>query len=139
MPQEVKTVLVVDDEESVRVFIADTLSREGYRVVLAEDYDEALSICRDSTLHFELLVTDVSLPGRSGCEVAADVLANRPNLKVLYISGSAGFEVLKLHGGPPEGAAFLPKPFAPWQLVNCLHRLIAEYQHASARHSIRCE
>lgn len=135
----VKTVLVVDDEESVREFIASTLSLEGYQVFLAEDYTEALAICEDPALILDLLVTDVSLPGRNGCEVATDVLANRPNLKVLYISGSAGFEVLKLHGGRPEGAAFLPKPFEPSQLLDCLRRLIAEYEQMTASHSIRCQ
>jgi DNA-binding NtrC family response regulator len=130
-----KTILVVDDEEPIRNVIAMALSRCGHRILVAGDYDMALSVYRELGSDLDVLITDVSLPGRTGCEVAADMLALQPNLKVLYISGYAGCEVFRLNEGPP--ASFLAKPFQPEQIRECVSRLLGEYAFSSESRATR--
>jgi len=89
-----ETVLVIDDEPSVRTLVAEVLSDLGYRVLEAGDGIEALGILR-SDLRIDLVVTDVGLPGgMNGRQVADAGLELRPGLKVLFITGYAETVVL---------------------------------------------
>jgi DNA-binding NtrC family response regulator len=126
MATEPKTVLVVDDEELLRAVIALTLSRDGYRVLVAGDYNQAMCISRQNWDELDILVTDICLPDRNGCELANALLAERPDLRVLYMSGSTGQEALELHEGPPACASFLPKPFRRAQLCEAVSRLLGD-------------
>jgi two-component system, cell cycle sensor histidine kinase and response regulator CckA len=104
-----ETVLVVEDEESVRRMAARTLSSRGYRVLEAGDAEQALAGEPEwGPIH--LLVTDVVMPGMGGRELAAALLARRPGLKLLYISGYTDDEVTR-RGLLDAGAPFLEKPF----------------------------
>ncbi|MBK6487519.1 MAG: response regulator [Gemmatimonadetes bacterium] len=106
-----RSVLVVDDEESVRRVAARALRREGYRVSEAGNADEALSLVSQDPSLADVLVTDVMMPGLSGVELASCIVAARPDVRVLFSSGAAGLsagEASRL----PRGAAFLPKPFS---------------------------
>ena len=112
------TVLVVDDDPLVRRAVDSVLSRGGYRVMAAQNADEAVTIARDIAI--DALVTDLVLPGLSGLAIASAVLAFRPDTKVLYVSGQ--------HELPPgrlqPGTAFLAKPFGPAELLQRLHELL---------------
>jgi CheY-like chemotaxis protein len=113
------TVLVVDDDPQVRWAIESVLSRAGYRVVAAHNADDAVTIAKDIIVH--ALVTDLVLPGLSGLALASAVLAFRPDTKVLYVSGMHQVSADRLQ----PGTAFLPKPFAPAELLDQLRSLLA--------------
>ena len=107
-----RTVLVVDDEESVRRVAARTLRREGYRVFEAADADEALALVSNDPSVADLLLTDLAMPGLNGLELASCIVAARPDVRILFSSGASvlvGGETSRL----PRGASFLPKPFTP--------------------------
>ena len=113
------TVLVVDDDPQVRWAIESVLSRAGYRVVAAHNADDAVTIAHDIAIH--ALVTDLVLPGLSGLALASAVLAFRPETKVLYVSGMHQVSADRLQ----PGSAFLPKPFAPAELLERLRALLS--------------
>ena len=106
-----EAVLVVDDEATVRMLVADVLTELGYKVVEAEDGASGLEVLRSKT-PIDLLITDVGLPGgMNGRQVADAARALRPGLKVLFITGYAETAVLS-HGHLEPGMHVLTKPFA---------------------------
>jgi PAS domain S-box-containing protein len=118
------TVLVVDDEPSVRMLVADVLQELGYTAVEAEDGPAGLKVLQ-SDRPIDLLVTDVGLPGgMNGRQVADAGRALRPHLKVLFITGYAENAVLS-HGYLDPGMHILTKPFAMEALASRIRELIA--------------
>jgi PAS domain S-box-containing protein len=109
------TVLVVEDRPEVRHYAAEVLTTFGYKVLSAEGPSEALLMCGQSDEEIDLLLTDVSMPQLSGPELAARLCQNRPQLKVLYMSGHAGDEI-NGHLMSGASAGFIAKPFGPKQL-----------------------
>lgn len=103
------TVLLVDDEETVRSLIADTLRDHGLTVLEAADGALALRILQSSA-HIDLLLTDVGLPGVTGRQLAEVSLRERPNMPVMLITGYAGPALRE--GALPEGAELILKPFS---------------------------
>ncbi|MCW6506926.1 PAS domain-containing protein [Lichenifustis flavocetrariae] len=105
------TVLVVDDEPSVRMLVADVLGEAGCNAIEAEDGVAALKIL-ESAVQIDLMVTDVGLPnGMNGRQVADAARALRPGLKILFITGYAENAVLG-HGHLDAGMEVITKPFA---------------------------
>jgi CheY-like chemotaxis protein len=104
------TILVVEDETSIRDLLADILTSYGYQILAADGGVEALRLSAqyDSPIH--LLVTDVVMPNMSGRELADRLRSQRPDLRVLYISGYTD-KVTARYGLSEPGVAFLPKPF----------------------------
>ncbi|MGA8619579.1 MAG: PAS domain S-box protein [Candidatus Sulfotelmatobacter sp.] len=102
-----ETVLLVEDEESVRQLVRETLEARGYRVLEAGNGNAALALAAGHSDPIHLIITDVVMPGLSGHELAQQLLAARPGLKVLYLSGYAqgAFPATEAH------KAFLQKPF----------------------------
>ena len=86
------------------------LAQNGYNVVEAEDGSTALAVAQTLPGELHLLVTDVVMPGMNGRELADRLGTDRPELRVLYISGYAEHAVVR-HGVLEEGIAFLSKPF----------------------------
>jgi DNA-binding response OmpR family regulator len=110
------TVLVVDDEELDRTLIAQLLTTIGCAVFEVEDYDKAIaSFSRNKDL-IQLLVTDISLPDGNGCDLAVKLMKQRPDLRVLFVSGHVGAEVCKYYGLDVSDRHFLRKPFSAAQL-----------------------
>jgi PAS domain S-box-containing protein len=106
-----ETVLVVDDEPSVRMLVTDVLQEVGYTALEAHDGSAALKVLR-SDARIDLLVTDVGLPGgMNGRQVADAARAIRPKLKVLFITGYAENAAIG-HGHLGPGMHVLTKPFA---------------------------
>jgi two-component system cell cycle sensor histidine kinase/response regulator CckA len=114
------TILLVDDEPSVRAITARLMRQLGYVVVEASGADEAIIECDRQPI--DALVTDVVLPGLSGPDLAARCRAKRPGLPVLLISGYAR-ETLASEGRTPAGASFLAKPFTLEALRGSLREL----------------
>jgi len=108
-------ILFVEDEESLRRMLCDFLVRCGYEVTEAGDGRTALERFRGRGADFDLLVTDVVMPGLGGAELAAALVGENPSLQVLYISGYAE-NSLAPQGLLRAGVRLLQKPFAPRQL-----------------------
>jgi two-component system cell cycle sensor histidine kinase/response regulator CckA len=118
-PCGVETILVVEDEESLRSVTSEYLLKKGYQVIAAEDFDKALVAADDSSRHIDLLVTDVVLPGASGPKLADRLASSRPEMKVLFVSGYTADALV--HGDLHRSDfAFLSKPFS----LNTLARKI---------------
>jgi two-component system cell cycle sensor histidine kinase/response regulator CckA len=105
-----QTVLLVEDEEGLRELAKRLLLRQGYTVVAARDADEALRLF-DENPSIDVLLTDVVMPGASGPELVGQLVARRPGLKVIYMSGYTD-EAIVQHGLLNPGIAFLHKPFS---------------------------
>jgi len=110
------TVLVAEDEPSVRALIVTVLQRCGYNVLAGADTDEAAAIAQRHDGPIDLLVADVIMPGPGGPQLATLVRRGRPELKVLYISGYTKDLDGRTRGGELD-APLLPKPFSPEQLA----------------------
>ena len=107
-----ETVLVVEDEPAVLTLSRRALEAQGYVVLAASDAAAALRVVERHGGTIHMLVTDVVMPGLSGRELADRLVAQRPGIRVLYMSGYPGDAVVQ-HGGLPQGSAFLQKPFSP--------------------------
>jgi signal transduction histidine kinase/ActR/RegA family two-component response regulator len=129
------TVLVVDDEPTLRSVIRRSLAREGYRVLVAEDGPRALLLASSHAAHIDLLITDVVMPGISGLELARQLQLQRPGLGVLFISGFT-FEESVPEADQRASTAYLPKPFDTKVLAFKVRELLAaSEQGAAARES----
>ncbi len=132
-PPGSETILLVEDEESVRALVRQVLKRKGYNVLEAEHVSQALQICREHGGEIHLVVTDVVMPEMSGRDLATQLTALRPHMKVLYMSGYTDDATLR-HGILPRGTSFLQKPFTPEVLVRAIHDIIhGAAGHAAAR------
>lgn len=103
-------VLLVEDDESVRRLARIFLERHGYRVYVARDQDEAIEMAHALRGRLHLLLTDVVMPGLNGHELAHRLVAELPNLKVLYMSGYPDDASLKQAVVDPR-TGFIQKPF----------------------------
>jgi two-component system cell cycle sensor histidine kinase/response regulator CckA len=118
------SVLLVEDEEMVRSVARRVLEKHGMRVVEAENPQKALAIFRARPDDFEVVVSDVVMPGMSGPAMVEELLLLKPGLKVLYMSGYTNNALL--HQSVVErGFVFLQKPFAPLELVRKVQELAA--------------
>ncbi len=111
-----ETILAVEDEPGVRSLIQGALRASGYTVLAAAASEEALALATQHAGTIHLLLTDVIMPGLNGKELAARLTLSRPEIKVLFISGYTA-DAIGQHGILEEGVAFLPKPFAPRDLL----------------------
>lgn len=112
------TILVVEDLAEVRALACAVLEKQGYSVLAAEDAAEASALVANHRGGVDLVLTDVSLPDQSGTELAARLVAERPDLPVLFMSGFA----------PEFGegcAQLLEKPFRPDQLIRRVDEVLA--------------
>jgi two-component system, cell cycle sensor histidine kinase and response regulator CckA len=115
-------VLLVEDEAVVRAIVERTLVRAGHRVVVATSAEEALEL-ENADGQFDLLVTDVVMPGMNGWELGKRLRQRWPGLRVLYISGYTE-DVAEPGGASEPGAAFLQKPFLPVDLLASMRKLL---------------
>lgn len=123
-----ESVLLVEDEESLRAFAREVLEGYGYRVVTAASGFEALRLFGDAG-PFQIIVTDVVMPGMGGAELIRQVLKKEPAIRVLYMSGYTGRAMLR-QGRLQPGSRFLAKPFTAQSLARsvraCLDQPAAE-------------
>ncbi|HZZ79583.1 MAG TPA: response regulator [Gemmataceae bacterium] len=115
-----ETVLLVEDEHSVRVMMRIVLETAGYRVLEASNGAEAISCAGQHHDKIHLLATDVVMPGGvSGPILAAQLAALHPGLRVLFISAHSD-EVITRHGVTAEKHPFLRKPFTHAELLRAI-------------------
>ncbi|HEX7083196.1 MAG TPA: ATP-binding protein [Gaiellaceae bacterium] len=111
-------VLLVEDEEVVRELTRDLLESFGYSVIDVGRAEDAAAIVE----HYDLLVSDVVMPGRSGVELASQLTAARPGLRVLLVSGHSTEDMRLLEGN--RRWRYLPKPFTPHDLAREVRSLL---------------
>jgi CheY-like chemotaxis protein len=118
-----ETVLLVEDEESVRGLVRGVLEKGGYTVLEASRPADALVTCRQYEGPIHLLLTDVVLPQMSGPEVADRLQIMRPETRVLYMSGYTGDAIVH-YGVLERGVPFVEKPFTPDQLARKVREVL---------------
>jgi FixJ family two-component response regulator len=114
---EPQTILVVDDDRSIRTLVQAHLERAAYRVLTAADGEEGLHVFRQHQDRIMLMVTDVVMPKLDGLQLADAVLAMRPHLPVIFMSGNTP--------NVDRGWGCLAKPFASSELVSRVRQALA--------------
>jgi two-component system, cell cycle sensor histidine kinase and response regulator CckA len=123
-PHGSETILLVEDETSVRELAARALREHGYTVLEASQPDEALAVASAQPPEsIQLLLTDVVMPRMSGKALAEELVKLRPGLKTLFISGYTDNAIVH-HGRLDPGVAFLPKPFSPATLARKVREIL---------------
>jgi len=120
-----ETILVVDDIDGVRDLIREVLEMDGYEVLLAEDGRAALQVARQHSGPIHLLLTDVVMPRMGGKELADRMYKDRPDIRVVFMSGYSD-EAISRHGVLQPGTAFLKKPFTSDSLTRCIRQILDE-------------
>jgi len=128
VPNGTETVLLVEDEDSMRQLAIEYLRGKGYSVLGAGDPDAAIAIASKHSGPIHMLLTDVILPGISGVKLAERLAATHPHMRVLYVSGYTADAIVH-HGGQGPNFAFLSKPFSLSALARKIRSVLDE--HAS--------
>jgi CheY-like chemotaxis protein len=123
LDQGSETILLVEDEASVRVTARHVLSASGYAVLEAADGEAALQICQQHAEAIHLLLTDVVMPKMGGRQLADLLQPLRPDMKVLFLSGYTD-DALVRHGVQESHMAFLQKPFTPAALARKVREVL---------------
>jgi CheY-like chemotaxis protein len=118
-----ETVLLVEDESSVRVLARTILEEFGYTVLETEGAKEALHVCQEYEGAIHLMLTDVIMPQMGGKELAGRVNVLRSDTRVLYMSGYTD-DMIVHHGVLEEGTPFLQKPFTPDALARKVREVL---------------
>jgi len=119
------TILVVEDEPSLRKLACTILRDGGYKIIEAEDGAKALEVAKQFQDNIDLLLTDVVMPGMNGPELAEKLSIERSQMKILYMSGYTDGAVAA-HGVLKPGFVILRKPFSQSQLLQNVGEMVAE-------------
>jgi CheY-like chemotaxis protein len=117
-------VLVVDDEPEIRKLVTAMLGRNGYRVLSADSGESAMRLFK-SNPDTDLLLTDVVSPGMSGPMIADQISALKPDIKVLFMSGYDGTQVVQRYV-IEKGYSLLTKPFSMEQLESKVRAVLSK-------------
>jgi two-component system, cell cycle sensor histidine kinase and response regulator CckA len=117
-------VLLVEDEDVVRRYLANLLESHGYHVLAAEDARAALALTQSFGGRIDLVISDVVMPGSSGPELVRLLGQARPGLSALFISGSADVEIAR-HTHAVHRDQLLLKPFSSTELLAKIRQIIA--------------
>jgi signal transduction histidine kinase/CheY-like chemotaxis protein len=123
LPRGSETILLAEDDDSVRVVMGEVLRDLGYQVLEAREGRGALDSAGAHAGRIDVLLTDVVLPGFGGRELWERISATHPGLRVLYIAGVMDDAVAQ-NGLAASGAVFLRKPFSPWSLASLLRQVL---------------
>ena len=113
-------ILLAEDDESLRGFLARALERAGYEVTACADGEEAVAVLGEE---WDLLLTDIVMPGIDGIEVARQAAARHPGLRIMFITGFAAVALTAAQATPD--AKVLSKPVHLRDLVNEVERMVA--------------
>ena len=116
------TILLVDDDETIRRLVRGLLVEEGFNVIDAHDGAEALEVASTYAQPIDLLLTDVIMPKVNGLALAARLLQDRPSLGVIYMSGYVEKSIIQAKH--PE-SIILQKPFASGDLIAAVRQVLA--------------
>ena len=113
-------ILLAEDDESLRGFLARALERAGYEVTACADGEEAVAVLGED---WDLLLTDIVMPGIDGIEVARQAAARHPGLRIMFITGFAAVALAAGDRTPP-GARVLSKPVHLREIVAEVERML---------------
>ena len=116
-------ILLVEDDEPVRTLIKKILTKYGYAVTTMNNGNDALRAIQDDQLQFDLLLTDIVMPGMNGIELAKRVLEVDKDKKILFMSGHND-EIINARGLLDEGVNFTFKPFQPKEIAAMIRKTI---------------
>ncbi len=120
-----ETILIVEDEESVKDFVITSLTEFGYKVLWARNITEAARILEKQAETIDLVLTDVIMPGGSGADLVVGIEKNHPGIKILYMSGYTDESIVR-HGILPENTHFIQKPFSVEDLAIKVREVLDE-------------
>jgi PAS domain S-box-containing protein len=123
LPRGSETIVLAEDDASLRAMISECLGDAGYTVIEARDTEDALDICVRHPSRLHLLMTDVVMPGMSGPELGEHAQAARPDLRILYMSGYTDDAVFH-RGVITQSLVFLQKPFTADLLVRTVREVL---------------
>jgi CheY-like chemotaxis protein len=123
--KKVLRVLVADDDADIREFVETVLAEEQFSATFAADGRQALELLE--TAEFDLLLTDIRMPGMTGFELVRRARETHPDLRVLYMSGFAAEYSID-----PGRDDFVPKPFRPRELLGCIFEIMGRGRGAGA-------
>jgi CheY-like chemotaxis protein len=118
-PLKAKTILVVDDQEAVRLFVAHVLGRSGYTTLIAETGEEAIEIADQRDWLVDVVVSDLQMPGLSGLDVGHELSRRSPEIRVLIMT-AADLSDVKVD----RGWGLLGKPFTGQQLIDAVRHAL---------------
>lgn len=118
-----ETILVVEDEASIRKLIYATLQPLGYALLSASSGEEAIGLCRTTERKIHLLLTDVILPGMNGRDLARGLKKNQSDIRVIFMSGYTD-ETISKHGVLEPGIIFIQKPLVPSALARTIRNVL---------------
>ena len=116
-----RRILLAEDDDSLRGFLARALERAGYEVTACADGEEAAAVLDQD---WDLLLTDIVMPGMDGIEVARQAAAIHPQLRIMFITGFAAV-ALAAGSQAPAGAKVLSKPIHLREIVSEVERMMA--------------
>lgn len=125
-----ETILLVEDEQALRELTRDILLGSGYKLLEAESPEQAIQIARGHAGPIHLLLTDVVMPGINGRVLAQKLMVIRPEMKVLYMSGYAGFKHSQMAG---LESVLLAKPFKRDMLLRKIRETLAAVESHALR------
>jgi two-component system, cell cycle sensor histidine kinase and response regulator CckA len=118
------TILIAEDEPTLRNLLHKILAKQGYHVLVAKDGHEALCIANEHNNSIDMLVTDIQMPGMAGQELAKELKRLVPRIRILLVSGF--FEgALQLD----EDWSFLKKPYSPREIVDRVRQSLEDAAH----------
>ena len=117
-----ETILLTEDDDTVRTLTRSVLETYGYHVLEAADAKAAFSVCESLSDRVDLLITDIVMPGRSGLELAHELERSQPELRILYMSGYT--DSPSLQEEIFEHGTFLQKPFEPVRLAEKVREIL---------------
>jgi signal transduction histidine kinase len=123
MPHGTETILVVDDDSSIRKLILDTLEPLGYTILVAACGDEALKFCRSSKENIDLLLSDIIMPGMNGRELSEIARNECPEIKTVLMSGYTD-NVIAERDGLDQSITFINKPLLPVSLAGKIRSVL---------------
>ncbi len=137
LPRGRETVLIVEDEENLRLLVDTILTEQGYTTLCAENGVEALKIWAQKQKEIDLLLTDIVMPEAiTGLQLAERMLKTRPDLKVIYTSGYS-IDLIAKGYALRDGQNFLPKPYPPAKLASavrsCLDAVVPHPTHKNGQ------
>ncbi len=119
------SILLAEDDDSLRQFLARALVRAGHMVIDCGDGNAALDAVQAPDANFDLLLADIVMPGLDGIELARRAADHLPGLKVLFITGFAAVAMQARQSGPMRDTKILSKPFHLRDLVGEVDKILA--------------
>jgi len=130
-----ETILLVEDAEPLRKLALRFLENHGYRVIQAQDGEEALTVVRGLSEPIHMMLTDVVMPGINGRVLAEKLLPSYPQMKVLYMSGYTD-SFIAGHGVLEQGTALIHKPFSEEDLLAKVREVLDRREGETREHSL---